>query len=82
MTEDEELDMSQHEEEEEEEEDAQQLEMQTDVKASSLGAQNVKDHRSSVLNKCIIVALIVALSMGFGHFHGKNFTGVVNIIML
>lgn len=81
VTEDEELDMSQH-EEEEEEEDAQQLEMQTDVKASSLGVQNVKEHKSSVLNKCIMVALIIALSMGFGHFHGKNFTGVVNIIML
>lgn len=81
VTEDEELDVSQHEEEEEEEEDAQQLETQTDVKASFLGVQNVKEPKSSVLNKCFLVALIVALSMGFGHFHGKNFT-VVNIIML
>eukprot|EP00066_Takifugu_rubripes_P005783 XP_003970093.1 PREDICTED: cell cycle progression protein 1 [Takifugu rubripes] len=73
VTEDEELDMSQHEgeeEEEEEEEDAEQLETQTDVKASSLGVQNVKEHKSSVLNKCVMVALIIALSMGFGHFHG------------
>lgn len=81
VTEDEELDLSQHEGgEEEEEEDAQQLETQTDVKAAFLGVQNVKEQKSSVLNKCIMVALIVALSMGFGHFHGKNFTGVVNII--
>lgn len=76
VTEDEELDMSQHEgggeEEEEEDADAEQLETQTDVKASSLGVQNVKEHKSSVLNKCVMVALIIALSMGFGHFHGKS----------
>lgn len=80
--EDEELDLSQHEEEEDDDEDAEQLEMQGNVKGSSLDLQNVKDHSSSVLNKCIMVALIIAISMGFGHFHGKNFTGVVNIIML
>lgn len=69
--EDEELDLSQH---EEEEEDAGQLEMQTNVKAPSpFGLQNVKDHSSSTLNKCIMVALIIAISMGFGHFHGKTF---------
>lgn len=67
--EDEELDLSQH----EEEEDAGQLEMQTNVKApSSLGVENVKDHSSRTLNKCIMVALIIAISMGFGHFHGKT----------
>lgn len=68
--EDEELDMSQY--EEEEEEDAGQLEMQTNVKAPpSLGVQNVKGHSSGTLNKCIMVALIIAISMGFGHFHGE-----------
>lgn len=67
--EDEELDLSQL----EEEEDAEQLEMQTNVKApSSLNVQNVKDHSGSTLNKCIMVALIIAISMGFGHFHGET----------
>lgn len=67
--EDEELDMSQY---EEEEDDAGQLEMQTNVKAPpSLGVQNVKDQSSGTLNKCILVALIIAISMGFGHFHGE-----------
>lgn len=66
------VDLSQH--EEEEEENAGQLQMQTNVKTpSSLGVQNVKDHSSSsTLNKCIMVALLVAISMGFGHFHGKT----------
>lgn len=66
--EDEELDLSQN----EEEEDAGQLKMQTNVQAS-LGVQNVKDRSSSsTLNTCIMVALIIAISMGFGHFHGKT----------
>ncbi|XP_036590531.1 cell cycle progression protein 1 isoform X1 [Trichosurus vulpecula] len=28
-------------------------------------------HFSSSLNKCIILALVIAVSMGFGHFYGK-----------
>lgn len=28
---------------------------------------------SSGLNKCVILALVVAISMGFGHFYGKYF---------
>lgn len=67
--EDEELDWSQH----EEEEDGGQLEIQTNVKVPpSLDIQNVKEHSSSTLNKCILVALIIAISMGFGHFHGET----------
>lgn len=62
----EELDWSQHEEEEDEGQ-------QTNVKGpSSLGVQNVQDRSGSTLNKCIIVALIIAVSMGFGHFHGET----------
>lgn len=26
---------------------------------------------SSGLNKCVILALVIAISMGFGHFYGK-----------
>ncbi|XP_042175583.1 cell cycle progression protein 1 isoform X4 [Oncorhynchus tshawytscha] len=33
-------------------------------------------HVSSTLNKCILLALIIAISMGFGHFYGK-FEGTV-----
>lgn len=78
--EDEELDLSQQEEEEEEEE-AGQMQKQRNVKAPS-GVQNVKQRGSSILNKCIMVALIVAISMGFGHFHGESCTDVINTIAL
>lgn len=30
----------------------------------------VRGHGSSILNKCILLALIIAISMGFGHFYG------------
>lgn len=30
----------------------------------------VKRHFSSGLNKCVILALVIAISMGFGHFYG------------
>ncbi|XP_029577264.1 cell cycle progression protein 1 isoform X4 [Salmo trutta] len=33
-------------------------------------------HVSGTLNKCILLALIIAISMGFGHFYGK-FEGTV-----
>ena len=29
-------------------------------------------HVSSTLNKCILLALVIAISMGFGHFYGKH----------
>lgn len=30
-----------------------------------------KRHSSGGLNKCVILALVIAVSMGFGHFYGK-----------
>lgn len=30
-----------------------------------------KRHFSGGLNKCVILALVIAVSMGFGHFYGK-----------
>ncbi|KAL1007282.1 hypothetical protein UPYG_G00084500 [Umbra pygmaea] len=33
-------------------------------------APPVQGHISSTLNKCILLALVVAISMGFGHFYG------------
>ncbi|XP_029577261.1 cell cycle progression protein 1 isoform X2 [Salmo trutta] len=35
-------------------------------------------HVSGTLNKCILLALIIAISMGFGHFYGK-FEGTVQV---
>ncbi|KAM9545187.1 cell cycle progression protein 1-like isoform 7-T11 [Salvelinus alpinus] len=35
-------------------------------------------HISGTLNKCILLALIIAISMGFGHFYGK-FEGTVQV---
>lgn len=59
-------------EEGEDEEDEGQQEEQADIRpAAALGVQSVRGQGSSILNKCILIALIVAISMGFGHFHGK-----------
>lgn len=56
----------------EEEEDEGQQEEKEDVRpAAAPGVQSVQGQGSSILNKCIVIALIVAISMGFGHFHGK-----------
>lgn len=33
-----------------------------------------------ILNKCILLALIVAISMGFGHFYGRKFTQKIQFI--
>lgn len=30
-------------------------------------------HVNGTLNKCILLALVVAISMGFGHFYGECF---------
>lgn len=63
--------------EEEEEEDEGQRAEQTDVGADALvGVRREKGQSSSILNSCILIALIVAFSMSFGHFHGKFFTDV------
>ncbi|TKS70127.1 Protogenin Protein [Collichthys lucidus] len=56
---------------EEEEGDAQQEE-QAGVRPATAAAPGVRmqGQGSSILNKCILIALVVAISMGFGHFHG------------
>lgn len=59
------------EEVEEEEEDGGQRAEQTDVGADAhVGVRRVKGQSGSILNSCILIALIVAFSMSFGHFHG------------
>lgn len=57
----------------EEEEDEGQQEPQVEVRpAATLHVQNGQGQGSSILNKCILVALVVAISMAFGHFNGKS----------
>ncbi len=60
---------SEEEEEEEEEDEGQQ---EAEVKPAA--GQDVRTQGSSILNKCILIALVIAISMGFGHFYGKKFT--------
>ena len=62
-------------EEGEEEDDEEEQEKQADVR-SAVGIQHVRAKGSSFLNKSILIALIVAVSMGFGHFYGEHFSDV------
>lgn len=66
------LESGQSEKEEEDEEDDGEQEEQAEARphAAALDGQNVQVQGSSILNKCILIALVVAISMGFGHFHG------------
>ena len=62
---------SEKEEEGDEEDDGEQEEQaEARPPAAALDGQNVQVQGSSILNKCILIALVVAISMGFGHFHG------------
>lgn len=56
----------------EEEEDEGHREPQDDVRpAAAAHVQTGQGRGSSILNKCILIALVVAISMAFGHFNGK-----------
>lgn len=79
MTEPEEEVESGHSEEEEDEEQQEPQEPQVEVRpAAALHVQSGQGQGSSILNKCILIALVVAISMAFGHFNGKfqMFVGV------
>ncbi|XP_038556804.1 cell cycle progression protein 1 [Micropterus salmoides] len=56
--------------EEEEKEDNGQQEEQTEVRPAAAPDVRTKGQRSSILNTCILITLVVAISMGFGHFYG------------
>nr|XP_029495107.1 cell cycle progression protein 1-like isoform X2 [Oncorhynchus nerka] len=51
---------------EEEQKEVQEEEVQQEPRV----APPPQGHVSSTLNKCILLALIIAISMGFGHFYG------------
>uniref|UniRef100_A0A3P8T4N5 Cell cycle progression 1 n=1 Tax=Amphiprion percula TaxID=161767 RepID=A0A3P8T4N5_AMPPE len=57
-------------EEEEVQEKTQQEEDWTEVRPTAALNVRGQGQGSSILNKCILLALIVAISMGFGHFYG------------
>ena len=60
-----------HSEEEKEEEDEGQQEEQAEVRPAAALDARVQGRSSSILNKCILIALVIAISMGFGHFYGE-----------
>ncbi|XP_065809060.1 cell cycle progression protein 1 isoform X1 [Labrus bergylta] len=60
---------SDHSEEEEEDKEQRQQEEQTEVSPDDLDV-SIQGQRSSILNKCVLIALLIAISMGFGHFYG------------
>lgn len=53
---------------EEEQKEVQEEEVQQEPRV----APPPQGHVSSTLNKCILLALIIAISMGFGHFYGMH----------
>ncbi|XP_044050699.1 cell cycle progression protein 1 isoform X2 [Siniperca chuatsi] len=64
------LESDQSVEEEEEEEDKGQQEERAEVKPVVAPDVQMQGQRSSILNTCILIALVIAISMGFGHFCG------------
>ncbi|KAM3625132.1 uncharacterized protein V6R79_007308 [Siganus canaliculatus] len=64
------LESGQSEEGVKEEDTGQQEQAEVGDAPPALDVQNVRRQSSSILNKCILIALVVAISMGFGHFHG------------
>nr|XP_046201892.1 cell cycle progression protein 1 isoform X4 [Oncorhynchus gorbuscha] len=72
----EEVQESGHSEREETLEEEQKEVQEEEVQQEPRVAPPPQGHVSSTLNKCILLALIIAISMGFGHFYGK-FEGTV-----
>ncbi|XP_060780193.1 cell cycle progression protein 1 isoform X3 [Neoarius graeffei] len=57
-------------EKDEDEGDGQEEEEEDGVEAEEQREARVQRQNSGTLNKCIVLALIIAISMGFGHFYG------------
>nr|XP_046201893.1 cell cycle progression protein 1 isoform X5 [Oncorhynchus gorbuscha] len=74
----EEVQESGHSEREETLEEEQKEVQEEEVQQEPRVAPPPQGHVSSTLNKCILLALIIAISMGFGHFYGK-FEGTVQV---
>ncbi|XP_014031282.1 cell cycle progression protein 1 isoform X2 [Salmo salar] len=63
---------------EEEQKEVQEEVQEEEVQQEPHIAPPPQGHVSGTLNKCILLALIIAISMGFGHFYGK-FEGTVQV---
>ncbi|KAM9764548.1 cell cycle progression protein 1 isoform 3-T3 [Menidia menidia] len=50
--------------------EGEQQEEHTEVRPASAADDGGQGQFGSILNKCILLALVIALSMGFGHFYG------------
>ncbi|XP_029935376.1 cell cycle progression protein 1 isoform X2 [Myripristis murdjan] len=61
---------AEEEEEKEEEEVREEAHREEQTEVPPTVTQPVQRHVSSTLNTCILLALVVAVSMGFGHFYG------------
>ncbi|XP_070700409.1 cell cycle progression protein 1 isoform X2 [Pempheris klunzingeri] len=57
-------------EEEEEVKEPKEQEEQAGVRPAAALDVRVQGQSSSILNKCILIALVIAISMGYGHFYG------------
>lgn len=57
---------------EEEQKEVQEEVQEEEVQQEPRVAPPPQGHVSSTLNKCILLALIIAISMGFGHFYGMH----------
>ncbi|KAM9423680.1 cell cycle progression protein 1-like isoform 5-T9 [Salvelinus alpinus] len=68
----EEVQESGHSDREETQEEDQKEVQEEEVQQEPCVAAPPQGHVSSTLNKCILLALIIAISMGFGHFYGKH----------
>lgn len=60
-------------EENEEEQQQEEREEKTQVRPAAIYGR-MQGPASSILNKCILLALVIAISVGFGHFYGKKYT--------
>ncbi|XP_049900056.1 cell cycle progression protein 1 isoform X1 [Epinephelus moara] len=67
--EEEEVQESGHSDDEEDEEVREQRQEQEEAEVKSLDVRK-QGQGSSILNRCILIALVIAISMGFGHFYG------------
>lgn len=61
-------------EDEDEDEEVKEQEEQAGVRPAAALDVQMQGQGSSILNKCILIALVVAISMGYGHFYGTKFT--------
>lgn len=57
---------------EEEQKEVQEEVQEEEVQQEPHIAPPPQGHVSGTLNKCILLALIIAISMGFGHFYGMH----------